>query len=459
MPDKPNTPTPPVDAAKHNAEIAQQVKDQDISGKSTVTGEFGEASSALDQLAAKVTPKTQTPPPEGGKKGDAPPPEAGKKVDAPPLEGGKKMDAPPPEGGKKADAPPPPPEPSAEDAAHLKKAEDLFKGAPSLPPNASPKSAEAFAAIKLRAAQELSAREQKIEELNKKLDEAKNPSAEQLQRDKELDDLRQWRAKLDVDFDPKFKEFDQGIAKQREFVYAQLAKSPSVTPEVIEQIKKYGGPDMIKLDKLFASINDPTLQRLVEAKVADIEMAKYNRDQAVQAAKDNVGKYLEERKAAATQAEDAGRQATTSVLDGMLKRLDWFAEKTADSAADDVAKKEVEAHNKFVAEVKGHVAETLKDNSPEMRAILITGMAQLFRLQKIVPALEAKLASTQKSLEETQAKWESMKNASRSRLTESQAPAGGGLPQKTGVDLNQRPGDALDAIARDIAEKRNAAGV
>lgn len=446
MPKQTDTPTPPVDPAKHNADVARQVAEQDISGKSTVTGDFGDASTALDQLAAKVTPKVE-PSPEPEKKTDEatpPPPPAKKADDVPP---------PPPDPGKKADDATPPPPPDLG-----KKVEDIFKGSPPLPPNASPKSAEAFAAIKLRATQELSAREQVIEDLKKKVEEARNPSAEQLQKEKELEELRAWRTKLDVDFDPKFKEFDQSIAKQREFIYAQLAKSPAVTAEVIEQIKKYGGPDMIKLDKLFESVKDPTLQRLVESKVADIEMAKYNREQAVSGAKSNLDKYLEERQTALTQVEESGRQATTATLDGLLKRLDWFAEKPLTGVSEASEKKAAEEHNKFVAELKGNISHTLQDNSPEMRAILIAGMAQLFHLQRRVPALEGKLSETEKKLTEVQEKWEAMKNASRSRLSESQAPPGGGTPAaKTGLDLSQRPGDALDDIARDVMEKRRQA--
>jgi hypothetical protein len=417
--------------AENNARVAQQLKAQDISGQSTVTGDFGDATAALDKLAAQVVPKADEPKP------DAP------KPDAP------KPDAP------KPDAPKPDVVPDADPSA--RRAEELFKDSPSLPPNASPKSSEAFSSIKVKAAQEILAREREIEELKKQVESAKNPSPEQLQREKELEDHRLWRAKMDVDFDPKFKEFDKDISKQREFIYAQLLQSPAITKETIDQIKKYGGPDMINLTALFESVKDPTLQRLVEAKVADIAMAKYNKEQAVLSAKTNITQYLEERKTALSQETAKSRQETVTKLDEMLGRLDWFADKAAPATADPADRKQAEEHNQFLAGLRQQLSVAAQDDTPEMKAVLMTGMAQLFHLQRRVPGLESGLAAAQKELSEVKAKWEAVKSSSRSRLTESQAPAGGIARPREGIDVNARASDSLDAIARQVMEARAAA--
>jgi hypothetical protein len=419
-----------LDPAKSNADIARKQADQDLAGKSTATGEFGEATDALDKLAALVQPKPDAPKP------DAP------KPDAP------KPDAP------KPDAPPPPPD---EDAQHLKRAEDLFKDSPALPPNASPKSAEAFSAIKIRAAKEVALLEEKLQEIQKAAEQSKTPTPERLQEQKELEDLRQWRAKMDVDFDPKFKEYDKAIAQQRDFIYAQLAKSPAFTPQVIEQIKKVGGPDAVNLSKLFEAAGDPTLQRLVEAKVADIEMAKYNRDQAVLAAKSNVREYLTTREAELSKGNAETRQTTVTRLDSMLGSLEWFANKKAEAGADAAAKKEAEEHNKFLGDLKGQLAAAVQDDTPEMKAILLTGMAQLFHTQRRIPSLEAALAAKDKELSEVKTKWEAVKNSSRSRLAESQAPANGIQTPASGSNPFERASDALDRIAQTVMQQRASA--
>lgn len=443
-----NKPNAMVDPAENNAKVAQQLKAQDISGQSTVTGEFGEATDALDKLAAQVKPRPDATPevipevtPEVTPKVPDTKPDAKPAI---PLEEGVKPDT-------------KPAAPAAPDPALVKRAEELFKDSPTLSPNASPKSAEAFSSIKLKSAQEISAREQQIEALKKQLEDAKKPNTEQLTKEKELDELKQWRAKLDVDYDPKFKSFDQTIEQSREFIYAQLAKNPAVTPEIIEQIKKYGGPDSINLVKLFDSLKDPTLQRLVESKVGDIEMAKYNKEKAIQAAKENIGQYVKERQEASTKATVAATQEVTSNLTQLLDKLDWYAPKAVEGVTDEAQKKEITEHNEFVNGIKEQVAAAIQDDSPKMRAILITGMAQLFNLQRRIPALEATLAAKDKALQEITAKWNAVKGASRSRLNESAAPAGG-IPNqpKTDNGVNVPTGDALDAIARQVMEKRAA---
>ena len=272
---------PNLDPAAHNAEVVAKQKAQDIAGHSTTTGEFGDATDALDKLAAEVKPK----------------PEADVVADE-----------------KAAAEAAAKPDPAAEAAAKAaeelaRKADEFFKDSPKLPPGASPKSSEAFSTIKQKAAQEISAREQQIEDLKKQLEDAKRPGTDQLTKDKELEELRAWRAKLDVDSDPKFKEHDKAIEQSREFIYAQLAQNPSVTPEILAQIKKHGGPDKIDLVKFFGAVNDPTLQRLVESKVADIQMAKYNKDQAIKAAKENIGEYVKERQESTTKAATESQQA------------------------------------------------------------------------------------------------------------------------------------------------------
>lgn len=443
-----NTPTPGadtvIDPAQNNAEVAAKQKAQDIAGQSTVTGEFGDAIDALDKLAAKVPKKEAAPDP---------------KVVEPKPDTSAKPDAKPDTSAKPDDKPTKPEEKTVQpgpDPKELEKAEAYFKDSPKLPPNASPKSSEAFSSIKLKAAKEISDREQQIADLKKKLEESKNPSKEILEQQKELEELRQWRAKLDVEFDPKFKDYDKSIEQQREFIYAQLAKNPAFTPEILAQIKKYGGPDKVLMAPLLESAKDPTLQRLVEAKMADIEMAKYNKEQAIKAAKENVGQYVKERQEAQTKAAAEHARATTVELTNLLDKLDWYAEKSADDKADEATKKEIAEHNSFVAKLRGEVAAAIQDDSPQMKAILVTGMAQLFNLQRRVPVLESKLAAAEKELTETKAKWEAVKNASRSRLNESAAPSSG-IPQpKTGPDVNARASDALDDIARKIMEEKQA---
>ena len=358
---------------------------------------------------------------------------------------------------------------AAERDAHLKKSDEYFKDSPTLPANASPKSTEAFSHVKIKAAQEISAREAKIEELNKQLAEAqeklKNPIPPELEA--ELKQHREWRAKIDIDFDPKFKEFDKAIETSREFIYSQLKKSPAISDAVIAEIKKHGGPDLVVMGKLFDAIKDPTIQRLVESKIADIEMAKFNKEQAISSAKKNVEQYASERQKASEKVATQHNEITGKALENYHKQaLQWLAEKPLDPKADDATKKSVEEHNKFIKEVKASMAEALHDDSPEMRALMIAGMGQLLKIQRDYGFLKAdnevkdsKITALDKTVAELTEKMERFKKASTSRFHETGAPSDGKLPEvKKESDLFKPASQALDDAAKEIMEKRAAAG-
>jgi hypothetical protein len=283
----------------------------------------------------------------------------------------------------------------------------------------------------------------------------KNPIPPELE--KELEDHRTWRAKLDVDADPKFKEFDKTVSAAQEFVYAQLKKSPAVTDKVIDEIKKLGGPENVNLTKLFEAAKDPTLQKIVESKIADIEMAKYNKEQAIQAAKNNIKQYVDERAKAATAAASQHTNVTYQRLEPLLQGLDWIKEKAVDAKAEEPVRKEIEEYNKFVGETKQQVALALKDDSPEMRAILLTGMAQLFYIQREHGALKKQFEKASAELADITAKYNKVKASSTTRLRESGASTTGTARPKADNDINTRPADALDNLAKKIMETKAAA--
>lgn len=442
MPEEIPPTTTPLDPSKNNEDVARKLVDQDTSLKPSSAEELKDAGTALDALMkAKDTPvppvedkpedKGQTPPVES-KPGDEPPPKP-KPVEAPVV--------------------------PVEDPAK-KRAEELFKDSPSLPQGASPKSAEAFAAVKIKAAQEISAREQKLAEAEKKNkeleDKLKTPVPEALT--KELESLREFRARLDIEADPKFKEFDTAISQTREFIYAQLKGNPAVTDETIESIKKYGGPENVNLDKLFASLKDPALQRIVDSAITDIEKAKFNKQEAIKSAKANIASYVSERQKEWEQSASSFANQTRAHLTQYSSKLEWLKPKMVPDGADASAKKAVESHNEFVAATNKSLEEAISDDSAEMRAILITGMAQLLYTQRIQEATSAENKSLKAEVAKLTEMVNKFKTGSTTRLRENNtAPGSGSIPAAKPADmLNVRPADALDEIAKQVAEARAA---
>jgi regulator of replication initiation timing len=92
-----------------------------------------------------------------------------------------------------------------------------------------------------------------------------------------------------------------------------------------------------------------------------------------------------------------------------------------------------------------------------MRAVLITGVAQYLNLQRTHKQVTAENETLKKENTELKDKWGKIKQASTSRLSESQAspnPA----PPKPDSQINTRTSDALDSLAQQVMAERQRVG-
>lgn len=428
-------------AAKQNAEVATKLADQgrELNKPATEITTL-ETTDALENLRAAAVKKKSEDAAAKEETEDATPVVEAKE---PSSKEEKKTETPTVE--DKKETPPP--------------SDDIFSGI-NLPPNIKPKSAEAFAAVKSKALEEISARDTKLAELEKQLkdleEKVKAPVPDEVH--KELEELRSFRAKLDVEADPKFKTYDKEIKDNHNFIYSQLLSTGKITQEHIDQIKKYGGPSKVNLKNIFEAINDPTVQRIVESKVADEAMLTFKKEQAIKETKENIGKYLSEREQEFTKATKAHNEATQKQFVALTAKMDWTQDRPVPKGADDATKAEIKAHNEFVAGARKDLEAALQDDTPEMRAILLAGMGQLLHLQRVHKTVADKLASTEKALAEANGKLERIKGASRSRLPESSAPVNVKPVEVKKDDYLTPAGDAIENIRKQIlAEKANAA--
>jgi len=456
--------TPPVnpaaapDAASHNAEVAAKLAAQDIMGQSSAPQFNSDADKALDALAAQVRPD-----PEAAKAAEESAAakaaeEAAAKAAADPAAAKAAEEA--AAAAKKAEEAAA--AQKAEEAEALKKADEVFKDAQKLAPNASQKSADAFRDIKVRAVREIAALQAKLEEATKAIEETKKqssqPTPEQLAKEKELEEHRQWRAKLDVEADPKYKEYDKTIESSREFIYAQLRKHPAVTDAVIAEIKKYGGPDKVDLSKIFNVINDSTTQDIVKSKLAAIAEADYNKNQALASIKTNISQYIQEKSTEQERLNTAHLEETKKELTGLFSQLDWTKPIQPAANATPEEKKAAETHNAFVEQTRAQLEEGMKEiNTPKMKATLLTGIAQLFNLQRVHASLKEAHTALEKEVKELREWKDRVKKAGTSRLNESNAPAGGiTAPPKPANQFTTPAVDALDALAKQVSDERRA---
>lgn len=427
------------DAAKNNAEVAAKLAAQGADTLAPANDDTGSALDAMRQAkedeAAKIASQTE----------DDDTVVVQKKEDvAPTLQTDE----------EKAEATAAAEKTKADEAAGSKIFEDI-----ALPPKASPRSAEAFAAIKIRAAQELAKRDEDLAKAKAELEEALKTTKTALtpELEKEIADLRNFRARVDIEADPKFKEFDRKADGAAEFIYSRLKANGVITDEHIGQIKKYGGPANVNMEKIFEKIADPSLKRLVENKLTEIETTAFDKEQAIKKAKEDVQGYIAERTKETEQAAVAHQSATKSQLDGMMTNMKWLAPRTVEAGAKPEEKAAAETHNAFVKELQVEIGEALKDDSAQMRATLIAGTAQLLYLQQVHTASLQKTALLEKKLADAESFISKYKKASGSGLRESAAPPSGKLPDtKRGYDLNMPATQAIDDIARKVMEEKRA---
>lgn len=451
------------DQTEANAAIARKVEGQDTLAKQSLSPEEkASTSDALDDLLKK----SQEPEPKP--EVDANDAATRRVAKGPPGE----LPEPLPDANAVAEAEKQAKETAekeAQRAAEQKLADDIFKDAPQLPAGASAKSHEAFAHVKVQAAKDVSAARKEAEDLKKRVEELEAKTNAPLPEDikKRLDEADLFRAKLDVEADPRFQVNKKKIEGAHDFIYAQLKKSPVVTDAVIEKIKALGGPENADLSRLFEQIKDPVVQRLVDSKVAEIETIKYEQDKARETAKANVSEYLRERQEAFAKGATAHNQQTQDFYKEIVKTQPWANTKAvpANATAEEAAA--IKAHNDFVANTSKEIAGALNDDSPQMRAILLMGMGELFHvqtqlkgMQTQVAAKDGVIAEKDKAIAELNATITRLKNSGASRIRDGGAPQGGGAPKPaTPADsLNLSTRDALDMHAKQVMEQRAAAG-
>jgi hypothetical protein len=318
----------------------------------------------------------------------------------------------------------------AKEEGDVKKAQahDPYKDV-QLPPTARGQSAQAFATLKARAAQDLSTRDQKIADLEKQVKELSEKTAsavalEKLQAaEKELADLRKWKKTLDIEADPEFKTFDDRAKLVKDFIYSELKGTGKVTDEHIKKIESLGGPAKIDWEQLFAKLENPTAQGVITTKLAELKSLSFEKQRAIEAAKANVDQYVATREKEFVEASTKHNTETKELLLGFLGQFSWMAPQKPADNADEAAKKAAMDHNSWLEGVNKVLGDALTDDSPQMRAVLLAGAADHLRLKRDYATVKAALDGVEakhkaevealtKQLEEATAKLEKLKAGS-----------------------------------------------
>lgn len=297
-----------------------------------------------------------------------------------------------------------------------------------LPPHTKPKTAESFANVKNLARTKIAAIEKERDEQKARADKAeeaakKAPTPEET---KELEELRAFRRKVDVEADPSFKEFDTKSTRNVDMIYSKLEAS-GFDKETIAKIKEMGGPASVNWDDLESKGKIPTsLRRYVQGKLFENDDLKEQKKLAIDAAKKNADEYLKNREAEMAKSEDDLVQETAKEWDGLKPKVDWLVKQEITDKMKPEEKALAEEHNKLVEGIETDLKDALQDTSPRMKALLIAGYAvgrkMSWEFTRLKTATDAKIASLTKDLEAANSRLERIKGASPGRVNSS-APA------------------------------------
>lgn len=350
--------------------------------------------------------------------------------------------------------------PAADDAEKAKA--DAEKPAPdeldavTVPPHTKPKTGEAFEAVKKIAREKITKLETQAATLaseKKALEEKLAGVANGMtpEQKAEVEELRTFRKKLDVESDPEFKTFDARVTANTETIYSKLL-AVGVPKENIDKIKSLGGPDGVNWEPILEKLPSVT-RRLVESKLVENDELSEQKKAAIEKAKANVDEFLKTR---ATQT-DTQRKTLQDRAEKQLTQwrteMAWLKPKAVDPKATAEQKAETEAFNAVVKESEEYMKEAIGDDSPEMRATLALAGPELLKVKheygSYMKTTEAQIVKLTADLTSANALLEKVKKASTSRLRESPA---GGAPAKMKGLLEESASDALDRYASEAAE-------
>lgn len=330
----------------------------------------------------------------------------------------------------------------------------------SLPPGAKAKSGEAFATVKSFAREQALADARALAELKVERDALaeKAKAAGQLTPEiaKELEELRTFRAKLDVEADPKFKEYETKVNENVELIYARL-KSTGSTPEVIEAIKKMGGPGEVDWDKLVDEGKLPaSVKRYVEGKIFENEDLTERKKKALDAAKATASEYVKSKAEFSSKEVENRLAGVQKKVAELSPNIEWLSEKKPAAGAKPEEVAAVEAHNKRAADIKATMQEAIHNDTPEMKGLLVLGIAQLQRVNGELETLKASSAAEKARLEgelkTVTDKFNKVKNSSTGRISSS-APPAGETPAKVKVNLTEDSSEAIDRLYKEAKAK------
>jgi hypothetical protein len=217
----------------------------------------------------------------------------------------------------------------------------------------------------------------------------------------------------------------------------------------IAKFRELGGFHMSNYEDILEKLNNPQVTRLVQGKLDEIAVTQFERDRALNASKEDVQKYVEEKREQYNQSLTAHHEVTKKELEKIYtEKMPWLQDPNPPKTGDKNAQVIHDDTVKFNKNVRENMAIAASDDAPEMRAILIAGMGQLLYLKRQYGFLQAAFNKLEKDHKAASDELAKIKRASSNRLDKSIAPPNPETP-KPKMDLSSNGAEALDALRKE----------
>jgi hypothetical protein len=317
-----------------------------------------------------------------------------------------------------------------------------------LPPHTSQKAADSFNLIKQKAKEQVAAKENEIAELKTKLSEFETKATVTPEEKSELEELRKFRASVEIEKDPKFREeFTSKITENNSTIYKVL-QDAGMKEEQIETIKKFGGPTKLtNWDDIYEHLSS-SQKRIVDGRLNDNDRLERDQKLKLEAAKQDVDKYLEQRDVSSKTRIEQESKAIQDNANEMLQQIDWAVRQDIPKDATPEQKKKIEEQNKYIETQIDTLKQLLVDRSPANHATLAVGTIQALHFRKQLDSQKGELETLRQQNKELSTKLQKIRKSGASAHK-------GSAPQQrvkpVDVDpFNQSAEDALDALRSEV---------
>lgn len=282
----------------------------------------------------------------------------------------------------------------------------------------------------------VSALESELNQLKTKLAEpAKIPD----EVTRELEELRQFRSKVDLEYDPQFrKQFTERIAGNYESIYAKLSEHGLPATE-IERLKGYDEATRVSvIDSLIGKLS-PHDRREIEYALIDNTKASKERDAALRDAQSRAGQLVQQRQNEATELARRREASRLEAVKAALPRLPFMHVQPVDAKTPPEERKAIEASNEKALELQAILVEAMKSDDPEAlgQMALAVPLAHYYRGEAV--RLAAEVQKLNERIEAIEAA------GSTSRLSSRSTPAAPAAPAPKPI-TEQDSGDAIDSL-------------